>query len=63
MFLYIEDDDTVEAELSTSDPFSEEVEDLVSESSGSYSDEISIVQTSEGSVSRNEVCILRQQYC
>ena len=62
MFLYIEDNDTVEAELSTSDPFSEEV-DLVSESSGSYSDEISIVQTSEGSVSGNEVCILRQQYC
>ena len=56
-----EDNDTVAADLSTSDIFSEEMEDLASESSGSHCDEITFVQASDTSVSGNEVCIFREQ--
>ena len=59
MHLYTEDNDTVTAELSTSDIFSEEMEDLASESSGSHCDDISIVQSSDGSASGSEVRLLR----
>ena len=59
MHLYTEDDDTVAADLSTSDIFSEEMEDLASESSGSQYDDLSFVQASDTSVSGSEVCILR----
>ena len=59
MHLYTEDDDTVAADLSTSDIFSEEMEDLASESSGFQCDDLSFVQASDASASGSEVCILR----